>query len=282
MKIWYHTHQLPDTFTHFHVDFEIMYCVEGSYSFHYMNAAGIRKTECITPKNMIFIPKGLYHGIENVSYPYSRYFLHLPVSQTIELLDSTFMLSPFQTYFMHAGKEIYVPRILQTGTLSDKIEKIFERMINVYMTPALNNSCNELHLRSLLGLMFCELYESHRDFFTGPRSVKGHIANEVRRYIDENYDQQLNISELAREHFVHPSYLSHIFANQVGLSPRKYLTNLRLSNARKLLLSSENTIQSISAKVGFPDVNNFIQSFKKSFGITPKQYRKKMLSEFNG
>lgn len=282
MMIWYHTHQLPVTFTHSHDDFEIMYCVCGSYMFHYITASGQRVDEEIKPKTMIFIPKNVLHGVERVKYPYDRYFLQLPVQQTIELLDNPCLIAPFQSHTTNACEKSLIPHILCANKTSRIIEPIFERMLNICMLPDINSNCSELHMRSLLGLLFCELNQNYRDFFSTHQTSKNHIVNEARMYIDENYDQPISINALAKHYFVHPSYLSHLFTKEVGLSPRQYLTNLRLANARKLLISSEDTIQNIALKVGFSDVNNFIQCFRTKFGTTPKQYRKKIFEEMVG
>jgi AraC-like DNA-binding protein len=283
MKIWYHSHQLPKTFTHSHADFEIMYCVSGSYDFHYINPSGIVHMARITPKTMIFIPKCLQHGVQGVEYPYRRYFLDLPVNPTIELLDNPNLLSPFQTsVFNDRGEKEWIPCCLDATKSASTVESIFERMLNVQMLSDIGNSNTELHMRCLLGLLFCELSHNHQEFFTAQHAPNNAMVIKARAYMDEHYDQTVTVGDLAKQHFVHPSYLSHCFTAQMGISPRKYLTNLRLANARKLLESSEDSVQNISLKVGFSDVNNFIQSFRARYGITPRKYRSKMASEIIG
>lgn len=283
MKIWYHSHQLPRTFTHAHADFEIMYCVCGSYDFHYISPSGIVHMVRITPKTMIFIPKGLQHGVQGVEYPYRRYFLDLPVNPMIDLLDNPALLSPFQTQvFNDKGEKEYVPCCLDATKSTIIVEPIFERMLNVQMLLDVDNTSTDLHMRCLLGLLFCELSRTHPDFFSAQHAPNNAMVAKARAYMEEHYDQPLTVGELAKQHFVHPSYLSHCFTTQMGISPRKYLTNLRLANARKLLESSEDSVQNISLKVGFSDVNNFIQSFRARYGTTPRRYRTKMTSEIVG
>jgi AraC-like DNA-binding protein len=258
-----------------------MYCECGSYDFHYIDASGAMvHFDRICAKHMIFIPKGLGHGVQRVEYPYYRYFLDLPVNLTTALLDGSALLSPFQTQTINAagGKE-WAPSRLDAAKSAAMVESIFERMLNLRTMSDVDNSFIELHMNCLLGLLFCELYRSHPDFFTTKSTPHDKMVSEARRYIDEHYDQPLAISDLAKRLYVHPSHLSHCFAAQTGISPRKYLTSLRLANARKLLESSDDSVQTIALKVGFSDVNNFIQSFKERYGSTPKKYRTTAASE---
>ncbi|MBR5379666.1 MAG: helix-turn-helix transcriptional regulator, partial [Clostridia bacterium] len=68
-------------------------------------------------------------------------------------------------------------------------------------------------------------------------------------------------------------YLTRQFTDQIGISPRQYLTNKRLSMARKDLCSTSLSIQEIAINNGFGDVNYFIQVYKKTYGTTPKKYQ---------
>lgn len=64
-----------------------------------------------------------------------------------------------------------------------------------------------------------------------------------------------------------------LFKSQVGKSPSDYLRDIRMTTAARKLLISNDNINSISYEVGFEDTNYFIRVFKKSFGLTPRQYR---------
>lgn len=97
--------------------------------------------------------------------------------------------------------------------------------------------------------------------------------------MDEHYDQPITIQGLAGQCFMSPNYLSKSFHSQIGMSPRQYLTRLRVSMGKKLLCSSQMSIQEIAMRTGFGDVNYFIQHFKACYGKTPKQYRKTMIEE---
>ena len=67
-----------------------------------------------------------------------------------------------------------------------------------------------------------------------------------------------------------------MFKNEVGATPVRYLTGLRMEKARELLeddRSSALSIKEIAAKVGCPDLSHFVRDFQKRFGLSPKRYR---------
>lgn len=118
------------------------------------------------------------------------------------------------------------------------------------------------------------------------------ILIDIIRYLNESNNISLNPSILKIIHFMRihfkepitlndiagsinfaPTYCSQIFSNTLGISIKKYLIHLRLTYARKLLLSTDMTISEICYCSGFNDFSNFMKLFKKSYNITPKQYR---------
>lgn len=85
---------------------------------------------------------------------------------------------------------------------------------------------------------------------------------------------ELRISELAALIGVSERCLSETFTDIYGISPKRYLTELRLKRAKELLLG-DYSIGDIAQIVGYRDIYHFSNSFKDEFGITPSEYRRK-------
>ena len=100
---------------------------------------------------------------------------------------------------------------------------------------------------------------------------------QVKAYIDAHYQQPITIEEMAKACYLTANYLSRRFCEQMGMSPRLYLTQRRLTMARMDLCSTTLPVQQIAMRNGFCDVNYFIQVFKRFYGMTPKQYQKQIL-----
>jgi len=94
------------------------------------------------------------------------------------------------------------------------------------------------------------------------------------RIIKYNYNNALNIKDMAESLFLDSAYFSRLFKSRTGMSPKKYILNLRLDRAKELLKKTDYNINEISITVGFGDPLYFSRIFCKSEGMTPTEYRK--------
>jgi transcriptional regulator GlxA family with amidase domain len=70
------------------------------------------------------------------------------------------------------------------------------------------------------------------------------------------------------------AHFSRIFKEHLGLSPQRYLEQIRLSHASRLLIESRGSIEETGRAVGFSDTSYFVQVFRKHKGLAPHQFRK--------
>lgn len=86
--------------------------------------------------------------------------------------------------------------------------------------------------------------------------------------------QNLTIVILAKEIGTNQKYLSRYFNETCNLSFRDWLNDLRMQEAKKILLDNSNiTVESIASECGFTSRTHFHTLFVKMFGMTPSQYR---------
>ncbi len=91
--------------------------------------------------------------------------------------------------------------------------------------------------------------------------------------IHASYYTGITIGELASKHFLSESNLRKKFVEAMGISPKQYIINLRLMEAKRLLQQTDKAIESISSEVGFTSSSRFYEFFVKSSGITPLEWR---------
>lgn len=96
----------------------------------------------------------------------------------------------------------------------------------------------------------------------------------VRRYVMRNYASDITTERICKEFHGSRSGFSHTFKKETGKSFREYLTEVRLSHAKRLLKYSNLTVTEIALSVGFNDANYFSNVFKKYLGTSPTAYRK--------
>lgn len=97
---------------------------------------------------------------------------------------------------------------------------------------------------------------------------------EIQKYIEDNYNNHIKISELADKFYINQYYLSHSFKDFTGYSPKQYLSKIRLIQVRKLLVSENTKIAEIAERTGFETINDLSRQFKNEFGISPTDFRK--------
>ena len=85
--------------------------------------------------------------------------------------------------------------------------------------------------------------------------------------------EEISLNLLADVFHLNPQYIGQLFKNEIGVNFLSYLTNIRIENAKKLLLATSLPISDISERSGYGDYRVFTKAFKKSEGVTPSQYR---------
>jgi AraC-like DNA-binding protein len=95
----------------------------------------------------------------------------------------------------------------------------------------------------------------------------------VASFIRENYYRKLTLTEMANTVNLSRWRLCHLFKEDMRTSPQRFLTQVRLEKARKLLATEFLTVKEVMNQVGIPDASSFARSFKAVYGVTPRQYR---------
>ena len=112
------------------------------------------------------------------------------------------------------------------------------------------------------------------------RPGEGNPIAFAQNYIQENYSRaDLSVEYLARLVDLSPAYFGKQFYSILRVSCSDYIADLRLENAAKLLRETSLTVQENSERVGVGSINYFYRLFKKKYGETPVNYRKKQTKQ---
>lgn len=101
------------------------------------------------------------------------------------------------------------------------------------------------------------------------------IVDYVVLYIRNHYMDDIDFSDISSRMGFSSAYLTKLFNKYVGNTPLKYLTDVRIHEAKHLLLNTTLPIREVGEKVGYPDQFHFSKTFRKLTGINPTAYRQK-------
>ncbi|MBR2750257.1 MAG: response regulator [Clostridiales bacterium] len=115
----------------------------------------------------------------------------------------------------------------------------------------------------------------YADYLMGLRkNVSRGILAEIETEIRDHYAENISLRNLGEKFFINSSYLGQIFRKKYNQSFKDYLTNYRINEASKQLVTTEKKINRIAFDVGYKDCDYFIRKFIETKGCTPSKYRK--------
>lgn len=101
------------------------------------------------------------------------------------------------------------------------------------------------------------------------------LVKQVQEFIEENFNQLIQVSQLAAMVNITPRTLNRRFQAAVAMRPIEYIQAVRIEQAKRLLESGNVTIKSLADKVGYDDISSFTRLFKRATELTPKEYQDK-------
>ena len=93
-------------------------------------------------------------------------------------------------------------------------------------------------------------------------------------YMQSNMSENITVEELADLIYVSKSYLSRYFKQETGMSLIEYLRMMRINTAKKLLVSTNSSVEVISSIIGYNSSKYFCRAFRKCTGMSPTEYKK--------
>ncbi|MBB1070015.1 AraC family ligand binding domain-containing protein [Limosilactobacillus sp. RRLNB_1_1] len=160
-------------------------------------------------------------------------------------------------------------RQVQQSSFYTSLRKLYDALRAPSSLP------NDILVESLTYQMFYNLVTE----YPNKREKDSSEANKQMQlaiyYLQENYrNSDCTITSLCHHINISRSYLYTIFKREMNLSPQKYLSQLRMEDAKQLLLNSNNPIQDIAHRVGYKDEFTFSKAFKRYDGFSPQIFRK--------
>lgn len=129
-------------------------------------------------------------------------------------------------------------------------------------------------LTSLLSVHIIKNYASRKLTFKEYKGGLSHYKlNQVVDYINDNISKEISLKELANLIGISQYYFSRLFKSSMGVSPYQYITQQRITKAKRLLADCDVDLSEIALRCGFTHQSHLNRHFKNHTGTTPKRYR---------
>ena len=100
------------------------------------------------------------------------------------------------------------------------------------------------------------------------------LLNEILVYIHNNMYSSFTVEDLCQKFSISRSSLQSLFRSNIHITPKQYISNVKLSQAKILIQEHKRTISEISDILGFTSIHYFSRKFKMQYGLSPTDYAK--------
>ncbi|MBO3366970.1 AraC family transcriptional regulator [Clostridium perfringens] len=161
---------------------------------------------------------------------------------------------------------------------NSKIPQIILNMCEISKTYNPSSSDDILLLKELYSLLYALIEEFPKPFEYKDKELHTYIQDALN-FINSNYMHSITVQEIADYVNLSRSYLYKMFIKNLGISPQRYLINLRMYKATLLLKGTKLPIGEVASSVGYSDSLLFSKTFSKHFSMSPLNYRNNQVNK---
>ncbi|OUP83994.1 hypothetical protein B5F07_09075 [Lachnoclostridium sp. An169] len=177
------------------------------------------------------------------------------------------------TYIVIAAVTLFSRTAVSAGVAPDDAFDLADILL-LYLSAC--TSVEEVHqVYQLAGTMFAKLV--HRRLTEGKK--QSFQLEKLRNYISRNIFQKITLTDLSRYAGLSESRISHLFADELGISVHRYIQKEKTDVACNLLMHTDRSVAEIAAYLGFASSGNFSVVFRKWQKMSPTEYRKRNYRE---
>lgn len=239
------------------LDFQLLYVFAGAVHFHFDHA---ENETVVTAGNMV-----IYRPKEFQKYEYYAddktevYWVHFTGGNVKNILRSYGISDDMRVFYVGTSLEY---------------ERIFKRMITeLQRCQADYEEMLTMLLRHLLILIHRQLTKQHvlkNEYLDSEMDL-------AAQYFNDNYNTDIRVEDYAASRSMSVSWFIRNFKAYTGSTPLQYLVSIRIANAQALLETTTYTVTEIGRIVGYDNPLYFSRIFHKQNGVSPSEYRKRVL-----
>jgi AraC-like DNA-binding protein len=213
------------------------------------------------------------HADAGPEQPYIRSIVHFE-PHSLERCLSAF--PSIQTFFRHLWQRELRDQIFDAAHRMDTLDMLLRQHAHVRAKASFTEKQEYDTLFAAQFLVILrELHMQQTQTNEMPQTRPLGYSEAVMAWLETRFVDEFRLDELANDLHLSKSYVSRVFKQETGGSIKEYITARRMREACILLSSSGLSVERIALHVGFRSFSHFSQAFKRAYGVSPNEYRKK-------
>lgn len=238
---------------HWHLDIEVVYVQSGQVSFNFA-----KQTIELNANQFIIIPSAMMHAVSNIAN--EAFVLQIPLAFISKFWDEP---------------EDYLFRLDKTDNAYQEVAKLLADLGEIYRRQAVGyRLAFNAQLYAIMYEIFTKLADKGNTELGRTTRIK-----EVITYLNANFDQNLKVGTIAEMFSYHPNYLSHLFRQEMGMTVKDYLYQLRINKFYQELITTVDPVWELMERYQLTNKHVTLKRFKVTYGLTPLQVRKKATND---
>jgi len=262
-------------------DYELLYMAHGS-----LNVTIEDRNFILRPGDLLIIKPGIQHSF----YSITDGVVHMPHLH----LDLIYYDDFDKVYTSFKPLELFTEQdnlLIRPDLLSDGIfklpehislnnpEEIYKIIMDIIKIHTQEGILYRIKEKELCSKLFYMIF--HEMFMKSDPSLEKFHNNiqKVHDLIEENLEKDLSLQQLAKYACLSEFHLERVFKKLYGQPVKQYQLKRRMEKAKLLLQYSQCSISEIATKVGYSSVHSFSKAFRKTFGLSPRDFIKKSVEK---
>ena len=255
---------------HWHSELEFVEILQGAIECH----IGEEIIE-LREGDTFFINSGVIHKYQAPKVCIEKQCMYSDILFLPEIIapNSSLIYEKYVRPIVLYGKPFLVMR--QTQAWEESVQNLYHHIVNVCLDE---EDLTELRIQAgvseLWTRLFHYLYREESEQQENKNILAQARLRKMMQFIWDHFHEKITLDDIAASANISKSAALRCFRSGMQTSPVGYLNNFRLNRAKELLLTSHSTVSEIAVSVGFDNVGYFDRVFRRTFGLTPKQFAK--------
>ena len=249
----------PHVPMHWHETMEILFCLNGSVTIH-----ADHETLTLSRNQLIVFDSKTVHSIHSSSNLYMFLCIHIDKKQL------SVYVPDLELYSIHCRP---LPLDAPNSTQYIHLCQLAHDLTRLNIQDKITNPMRSDGIALLMLADLIQYFSVHSLPDTPQRSQTNDTIREIITYVNEHYAEKLTLSEIAVQTGFSKEYFCRFFRQHMGIPFLRYVNEVRISHAGRLLSTPDLTISEIMQESGFSNQTLFNKRFKEIYGMTPRQAR---------